>query len=78
MARAATLSGIDPDDEDYDEAAIMFDEEAENDPSFTTRAKLAMKRLVQRAGFLGIMLCASVSCDVLSEVFSFLRISFDI
>ena len=61
MARAATLSGIDPDDEDYDEAAVMFNEESENDRSFTTQAKLAMKKLVQRIGFLGILLCASVS-----------------
>jgi len=68
MARAATLSGIDPDDEDYDEAAIMFDEDAENDPSLSTRAKLAMKRLVQRVGFFGILLCASVSCPYFFNV----------
>ena len=61
MARAATLSGIDPDDEDYDEAAELFEEAAADDRSLTTRVKFAMKRLVQKIGFFGILLCASVS-----------------
>lgn len=59
MARAARLTGIEPDDEDYEEALAQQDEE---DPtSLSYRAKLAVKNLIQRAGFLGIMLCASVS-----------------
>ena len=61
MARAATLSGIDPDDEDYEEAAQMFEDDLSDDRSLSTRAKLAMKKLVQRVGFFGILLCASVS-----------------
>ncbi|XP_078484477.1 vacuole membrane protein 1 isoform X2 [Ciona intestinalis] len=60
MARAATLSGIDPDDEDYEEAAEMFEDHVDGDNSISTRAKLAMKKLVQRVGFFGILLCASI------------------
>ncbi|XP_076801203.1 vacuole membrane protein 1-like isoform X2 [Clavelina lepadiformis] len=60
MARAATLSGIDPDDEDYEEAAQMFEDDLSDDRSLSTRAKLAMKKLVQRVGFFGILLCASI------------------
>ena len=61
MARAATLSGIDPDDEDYEEAAQMFDEEADENSNIVNRVKLGMKKLVQKVGFFGILLCASVS-----------------
>jgi len=68
MARAATLSGIDPDDEEYEEAAQMFEEEDPSDNSLSARAKLAMKRLVQKVGFFGIMLCASVGINSLFNV----------
>lgn len=58
MARAARLTGVDPDDEDYEEALAQEDDE--NPDSLSSRAKLAVKNLIQRAGFLGIMLCASI------------------
>uniref|UniRef100_H2YI53 Vacuole membrane protein 1 n=1 Tax=Ciona savignyi TaxID=51511 RepID=H2YI53_CIOSA len=60
MARAATLSGIDPDDEDYEEAAEMFEDHPDGGNSITSRAKLAMKKLVQQVGFFGILLAASI------------------
>nr|CAB3267617.1 vacuole membrane protein 1 [Phallusia mammillata] len=60
MARAATLSGIDPDDEDYEEAAQMFEADSPDDDSISTRVKIGMKKLVQKVGFFGILLCASI------------------
>lgn len=60
MARAATLSGIDPDDEDYEEATQMFENVSPDDKSLSTRMKLFMKRLVEKAGFFGIMAAASI------------------
>ncbi|KAI1903465.1 hypothetical protein AGOR_G00027470 [Albula goreensis] len=59
MARAARLSGAEPDDEDYEEFEEML-EQAENAQDFATRAKLAVQKMVQKVGFFGILACASI------------------
>ncbi|KAJ8342865.1 hypothetical protein SKAU_G00327930 [Synaphobranchus kaupii] len=59
MARAARLSGAEPDDEDYEEFEEML-EQAEKAQDFPTRAKLAVQKMVQKVGFFGILACASI------------------
>uniref|UniRef100_A0A673LWD7 Vacuole membrane protein 1-like n=2 Tax=Sinocyclocheilus rhinocerous TaxID=307959 RepID=A0A673LWD7_9TELE len=59
MARAARLSGADPDDEDYEEFEEML-EQAQSAQDFATRAKLAVQNMVQKVGFFGILACASI------------------
>ncbi|XP_064208385.1 vacuole membrane protein 1-like [Anguilla rostrata] len=59
MARAARLSGVEPDDEEYEEFEERL-EQAENAQDFTTRAKLAVQKMVQKVGFFGILTCASI------------------
>ncbi|XP_030633445.1 vacuole membrane protein 1 [Chanos chanos] len=59
MARAARLSGAEPDDEDYEEFEEML-EQAQSAQDFATRAKLAVQNLVQKVGFFGILACASI------------------
>uniref|UniRef100_A0A8B9H518 Vacuole membrane protein 1 n=1 Tax=Astyanax mexicanus TaxID=7994 RepID=A0A8B9H518_ASTMX len=59
MARAARLSGAEPDDEDYEEFEEML-EQAQSAQDFATRAKLAVQKMVQKVGFLGILACASI------------------
>ncbi|XP_021473735.1 vacuole membrane protein 1 isoform X3 [Oncorhynchus mykiss] len=59
MARAARLSGEEPDDEDYEEFGELL-EQAETPQDFATRAKLAVQKMVQRVGFFGILACASI------------------
>ncbi|XP_076138195.1 vacuole membrane protein 1 [Alosa pseudoharengus] len=59
MARAARLSGAEPDDEDYEEFEEMLGQ-AETAQDFVTRAKLAVQNMVQRVGFFGILGCASI------------------
>ncbi|XP_039612959.1 vacuole membrane protein 1-like [Polypterus senegalus] len=59
MARAARLSGAEPDDEDYEEFEEML-EHAQSAQDFATRAKLAVQNMVQKVGFLGILACASI------------------
>ena len=51
---------MDPDDEEYEEAASMLETDV-NDNSLYCRAKLFMKSLVEKAGFFGILMAASVS-----------------
>ncbi|KAM9117837.1 vacuole membrane protein 1 isoform 2-T3 [Pangshura tecta] len=58
MARAARLSGAEPDDEEYQEFEEML-EHAEAAQDFASRAKLAVQNLVQKVGFFGILACAS-------------------
>ncbi|XP_038533107.1 vacuole membrane protein 1 isoform X3 [Canis lupus dingo] len=58
MARAARLSGAEPDDEEYQEFEEML-EHAETAQDFASRAKLAVQNLVQKVGFFGILACAS-------------------
>ncbi|XP_069827901.1 vacuole membrane protein 1 [Dendropsophus ebraccatus] len=59
MARAARLSGAEPDDEEYEEFEEML-EHAQTAQDFASRAKLAVQNLVQKVGFLGILACASI------------------
>ncbi|KAM6465084.1 vacuole membrane protein 1 isoform 1-T2 [Liasis olivaceus] len=59
MARAARLSGAEPDDEEYQEFEEML-EHAEAAQDFASRAKLAIQNLVQKVGFFGILACASI------------------
>ncbi|XP_005141761.2 vacuole membrane protein 1 [Melopsittacus undulatus] len=59
MARAARLSGAEPDDEEYQEFEEML-EHAETAQDFASRAKLAVQNLVQKVGFFGILACASI------------------
>ncbi|OCT92226.1 vacuole membrane protein 1 [Xenopus laevis] len=59
MARAARLSGVETDDEEYAEFEEML-EHAQTAQDFATRAKLAVQNLVQKVGFLGILACASI------------------
>ncbi|RMC10639.1 hypothetical protein DUI87_12350 [Hirundo rustica rustica] len=58
MARAARLSGAEPDDEEYQEFEEML-EHAETAQDFASRAKVAVQNLVQKVGFFGILACAS-------------------
>ncbi|XP_034290469.1 vacuole membrane protein 1 [Pantherophis guttatus] len=59
MARAARLSGAEPDDEEYQEFEEML-EHAQSSQDFASRAKLAIQNLVQKVGFFGILACASI------------------
>ncbi|XP_070591475.1 vacuole membrane protein 1 [Erythrolamprus reginae] len=59
MARAARLSGTEPDDEEYQEFEEML-EHAQDSQDFASRAKLAVQNLVQKVGFFGILACASI------------------
>ncbi|XP_078786569.1 vacuole membrane protein 1-like isoform X3 [Oryzias latipes] len=59
MARAARLSGIDPDDEDYQKFEEMLDQ-TEASQDFASQAKAAVQRLIQKVGFFGILACASI------------------
>ncbi|VFV25495.1 transmembrane protein 49 [Lynx pardinus] len=59
MARAARLSGAEPDDEEYQDFEEML-EHAETAQDFASRAKLAVQNLVQKVGFFGILACASI------------------
>ncbi|XP_034035009.1 vacuole membrane protein 1-like [Thalassophryne amazonica] len=59
MARAARLSGIDPDDENYQRFEEMLDH-TQSTQDFATRGKTAVQSLIQRVGFLGILACASI------------------
>uniref|UniRef100_A0A672ZG03 Vacuole membrane protein 1 n=1 Tax=Sphaeramia orbicularis TaxID=375764 RepID=A0A672ZG03_9TELE len=59
MARAARLSGADPEDEDYQKFEELLDQ-AESSQDFATRAKVGVQKLIQKVGFFGILACASI------------------
>ncbi|XP_044226325.1 vacuole membrane protein 1-like isoform X2 [Thunnus albacares] len=59
MARAARLSGADPDDEDYQRFEEILDQ-TQSAQDFATRAKVAVQKLIQKVGFFGILACASI------------------
>ncbi|XP_070699248.1 vacuole membrane protein 1-like isoform X2 [Pempheris klunzingeri] len=59
MARAARLSGADPDDEDYQRFEEMLDQ-TQPTQDFATQAKVAVQKFIQRVGFFGILACASI------------------
>lgn len=62
MARAARLSGADIDDDEFEEIEELIHEKEvhPDDMSFLEKAKLSVHNLVQRVGFFGILLCASI------------------
>ncbi|XP_055935579.1 vacuole membrane protein 1-like isoform X2 [Argiope bruennichi] len=59
MAKAARLSGQDPDDEDFEEL-LQLKRNKPGEQSFYDRAKLTIQNLVERVGFFGILACASI------------------
>lgn len=65
MAKAARLSGYDPeDDEDLKEfEELKKKREAGVNLSMLDKAKIWMERIVERIGFFGILACASVSIN---------------
>ncbi|VDP04580.1 unnamed protein product [Soboliphyme baturini] len=61
MARAARLSGEEPDDEDYREfVQFLRQSQLDHRESWMDKLKLMIQRVVERVGFLGILLCASI------------------
>lgn len=62
MARAARLSGADLEEDEFEELEELIHEKQAHpdDLSFLERAKLSVHQLVQRVGFFGILLCASI------------------
>lgn len=62
MARAARLSGADLDEDEFEEIEELIHEKQTHpdDMSFLERAKLSVHNLVQKVGFFGILLCASI------------------
>lgn len=62
MAKAARLSGYDPDDaEEMAEFEALKAKRGDKNLSLMDKGKLFMERVVERIGFLGILACASVS-----------------
>ncbi|KAL3068330.1 hypothetical protein niasHT_030621 [Heterodera trifolii] len=60
MARAARLSGHEPDSEEYREFIAIVERDATNQMNLMERIKLWMERAVTRMGFPGILLFASI------------------
>lgn len=60
MARAARLSGTDPDDEELEEVEELERLTSLANQSLWTRLKKMVLDLVERVGFFGILVCASV------------------
>lgn len=69
MARAARLSGYDPDDaedlQDFEE--LQKKRELGEKLNLFEKLKLGMERIVERVGFFGILACASVSSTRISH-----------
>lgn len=62
MAKAARLSGYDPDDaEELAEFEALKAKKNQKNLGLVDRGKLFMERVVERIGFFGILACASVS-----------------
>lgn len=63
MAKAARLSGYDPDDDEDFQEFEELQKKKEHGEKLSTfeNLKLGMERIVERVGFLGILACASVS-----------------
>lgn len=62
MAKAARLSGIDPDDDDEElkEFEELQKKKQLNDLTIIERGKLFVEDIVQKVGFFGILACASI------------------
>lgn len=67
MARAARLSGYDPEDAEDLQEFEELQKKRETGAKLNTfeKLKLLMERIVERVGFFGILACASVSRDSL-------------
>uniref|UniRef100_A0A3Q3EJ88 Vacuole membrane protein 1 n=1 Tax=Kryptolebias marmoratus TaxID=37003 RepID=A0A3Q3EJ88_KRYMA len=59
MARAARLSGTEPNYEDYQKFEEILDQ-TRSAQNFVSRAKVAVQKLIQRVGFFGILACVSI------------------
>ena len=60
MAKAARLSGVELDDEDLEEVEKLEELESAKELDLWTRVKKGIFDLVQRMGFFGILVCASI------------------
>uniref|UniRef100_A0AC35TMA0 Transmembrane protein 49 n=1 Tax=Rhabditophanes sp. KR3021 TaxID=114890 RepID=A0AC35TMA0_9BILA len=60
MARAAKLSGDEPDDEEYQEFKELVNVKNTADLSFFDKVKLKMEQIVVKVGFFGILAFASI------------------
>jgi membrane protein YqaA with SNARE-associated domain len=62
MARAARLSGVDLEDDDFEEIEELLHDKTRHpeEMGFLEKAKLSVHNLVQRVGFFGILACASI------------------
>lgn len=62
MARAARLSGVDLEDDEFEEIEELLHDKRKHpdDMGFIEKAKLSVHNLVQKVGFLGILVCASI------------------
>ncbi|EDO42085.1 predicted protein [Nematostella vectensis] len=60
MARAARLSGVEPDDEELDEVEELERMTSAAGQDLWTKAKKFVHDFVERVGFFGILICASV------------------
>ncbi|VDM73441.1 unnamed protein product [Strongylus vulgaris] len=79
MARAARLSGDEPDDEEYKEFLQLMRAEkgGADELSWTDRGKAWVERFISRVGFPGILLFASIPNPLfdLAGEYSFSRFS---
>lgn len=63
MAKASRLSGAEH--EDFDDIKELEDRKKHGDKlNLFERGKLAMEKFVEKVGFLGILLCASVCINI--------------
>ncbi|KAM3724666.1 Ectopic P granules protein [Dirofilaria immitis] len=60
MAKAARISGEEPDDEEYREFLAYINRHGPKTPTFTEKCKEIMEKAVTRLGFLGILSFASI------------------
>uniref|UniRef100_A0A0B7AX85 Vacuole membrane protein 1 n=2 Tax=Arion vulgaris TaxID=1028688 RepID=A0A0B7AX85_9EUPU len=62
MARAARLSGVDLEDDEFEEIEELLHDKTRHpeEMGFLEKAKLSIHNLVQRVGFFGILACASI------------------
>lgn len=60
MARAARLSGIDPDESDDLKEFELLQNKSKSELTYIERGKLMIEHIVQKVGFFGILACASI------------------
>jgi hypothetical protein len=66
------LSGVELDDEDLEEVEKLEELESAKELDLWTRVKKAIFDLVQRMGFFGILVCASV---ILHRIYTYPRVN---